>query len=184
MTGNIILMIFPTAKRNDRINKSNLLYESKRSNSVQIRERELFRVCRTGGGYAVEVTTSSDDLSYFLLVWNVVTILQVAGNPRMSASAFSHSNTSRCVDVIHCIPAAIHPDRSAASQWIRRSFFEKQFDRISGESFYGISRRFHSFEAILLSFLYDRQIIFEICNRSKTKCAQNDGHCRSPWYSA
>ena len=26
--------------------------------------------------YVVEVTTSSDDLSYFLLVWNVATILQ------------------------------------------------------------------------------------------------------------
>lgn len=27
-------------------------------------------------GRSVEVTTSSDDLSYFLLVWNIVTILQ------------------------------------------------------------------------------------------------------------
>ena len=72
----------------------------------------------------------------------------------MSASAFFHSNTSRCADGIHCIPAAIHPDRAAASQQIRRSFSEKQFDRIPRELFYEISRRFHSSEAILLSFLY------------------------------
>lgn len=48
----------------------------------------------------------------------------------MSASAFFHSNTSRYVDVIHCIPATIHPDHTAASQWSRRSSPEKQFDRI------------------------------------------------------
>ena len=70
---------------------------------------------------AVKVTTSSDDPSYFLLVWNVVAILQfsllqVTGSPGMSASALFHSNISHCADVIHCIPAAIHPDRSAASQ--------------------------------------------------------------------
>ena len=80
----------------------------------------------------VEVTTSSDDLSYFLWIWNVVyytatfSLLQVAGNPGMSVSAFSHRNTSRCADGIHCIPAAVPPDHSAASQWIRRSFSEKQ----------------------------------------------------------
>ena len=71
-------------------------------------------------------------------------LLQVAGNLGMSVSAFSHSNIFRCVDVIRCIPAAFHPDRSATSQWIRRSFSEKQFDRIPRDSFHKISRRFHS----------------------------------------
>ena len=81
----------------------------------------------------------------------------------MSASAFSHSNTFRCADVIRYISAAIHPDYSAASQWIRRSFPEKQFDRIPRELFYEISRRFHSFEAILLSFLCGRYREVQVC---------------------
>ena len=63
----------------------------------------------------------------------------------MSASAFSHINTSRCADVIHCISAAIHPDHATASQYIRRFFSEKQFDRIPKESSYEIFRRSHSF---------------------------------------
>lgn len=36
----------------------------------------------------------------------------------MLASVFSHSNTSRCGDVIHCIPATIHPDRSAVARML------------------------------------------------------------------
>ena len=40
----------------------------------------------------------------------------------MSASVFSHSNTSRCADVIHCIPAAIPPDLVAAFRCFFRSF--------------------------------------------------------------
>ncbi len=31
---------------------------------------------------------------------------------------FSHSNTSRYGDVIHCIPATIHPDRSAVARML------------------------------------------------------------------
>lgn len=36
----------------------------------------------------------------------------------MLASVFSHSNTSRYGDVIHCIPATIHPDRSAVARML------------------------------------------------------------------
>lgn len=86
----------------------------------------------------------------------------------MFALAFFHNNIFRCADVIHCIPAAIHPDHSAASQWIRRSFSEKQFDRIPRESFYEISRRFHSFEGILLSFLHD------LCSPDRDKAHIHD----------
>ena len=84
--------------------------------------------------------------------------------------------------LIHCIPVAIHPNHSTASQWIRRSFSEKQFDRIPRELFYEISRRFHSFEAILLSFLYglclpgrDKAHIHDVPKRMHLS-----GDCRYP----
>ena len=80
----------------------------------------------------VEVTTSSDDpvifpfepeYDYYPAIFS---LLQGTRNPEKSASAFSPGNTSRCAGGIHCIPAAVPPDHSAASQWIRRSFSEKQ----------------------------------------------------------